>query len=252
MTKYTSTTTVEAIRVEPGSADPYIEWLESRGCSASFTMNEIHFSTVDNYLYIADLGDYIIHHGGAEFSVMTSELFEETYTAEETTDWHGLTAAIKAGEPIDWEALDGRKAKCVHETMGELVYELERFKAHSTPTYAAAWCSARSSRVWWDALSRAWKGREGWTLYIDGPIPLKRKTADQLPLGMCFRGVVKDPIEGEDADYPRCQVLAQDNAETRVIAYRKDLWPMSMFTEPSQLEVIKEYGIGTVKAGDDE
>lgn len=127
-------------------------------------------------------------------------LFDLGKKHRDTGDWHGLTAAIKAGEPIDWEALDGRRAKCKHSSGIEVYHKFER-----DPNYDADTPSGQHDQdgepAWDEAFRAAWKGRD-WTLYIDGPVPLKRKTADQLAPGTCIRnadgvlGIIYEDAEG--------------------------------------------------------
>ena len=39
-----------------------------------------------------------------------------------------------------------------------------------------------------DAFRNAWGGKAGWTLWLDGEIPMRKQTADALPFGTEFRG----------------------------------------------------------------
>lgn len=101
--------------------------------------------------------------------------------------YSNLTEAIKAGEPIGWERLDGLRVQCVNPDVGTSRGTLKRELG----------LSAQSSFGWWNtgadisyttALVRAWDGRDGWTLWLEGEVPLRRKTADQLPVGTYFMG----------------------------------------------------------------
>lgn len=108
-----------------------------------------------------------------------------------------LTAAIAAGDPIDWERLDGLRVQCVNPDVGTNGGVLKRELGFS----------AQSPFGWWNtgmdisytcALVRAWEGKGGWTLWIEGEIPLVRKTADQLEVGTYFLSKTPD-FSGRDA-----------------------------------------------------
>ena len=106
-----------------------------------------------------------------------------------------LTAAIKAGEPIDWEKLDGLVAKCVHSTLGDLLYSLEvdgNGRKVIWKSEGNFWFTTSGGNVWAEALGEAWDGQNGWTLWIEGEVPLRRKTADQLEVGTYFRSSARD------------------------------------------------------------
>lgn len=98
-----------------------------------------------------------------------------------------LTEAIKAGEPIDWEKLDGLKVQCVNPELGALRGKLERVSLYY-PFSAAAWWKDDSDRAYIEAFNQAWRGKDGWALWVEGEIPLRRKTADQLEVGTYFLG----------------------------------------------------------------
>ena len=105
-----------------------------------------------------------------------------------------LTEAIKAGEPIDWERLDGLKAQCVQPGSGSLSGKLVRddcWLANSGSGWEVHGMSADYLTV------TAWYGEDGWSLWIEGEIPLVRKTADQLDVGTYFRGEIPCYVECE-------------------------------------------------------
>lgn len=111
--------------------------------------------------------------------------------ADPLTGYSNLTAAIKAGEPIDWEKLDGLVAKCVHSTLGDLLYSLEvdgNGRKVIWESEGNFWFTTSGGNVWAEALREAWQGENGWTLWVEGEIPLRRKTADQLEVGTYFLG----------------------------------------------------------------
>ena len=99
--------------------------------------------------------------------------------------YSNLTAALEAGEPIDWEKLDGKKVQCDNPDVGTNRGELERRErvASDSPD---GWWKGGMGYIWANALTIAWNGEDGWTLWIEGDIPLVRKTADQLEVGTYF------------------------------------------------------------------
>ena len=108
--------------------------------------------------------------------------------------YSNLTAAISAGEPIDYEKLDGLKVQCVNPDVGEsrgvLKRDYECFVNH-----VDGWWVGGMDSSYVEAFCSAWDDRHGWTLWIEGEIPLRRKTADQLEVGTYFRGVCGDEKE---------------------------------------------------------
>lgn len=102
-----------------------------------------------------------------------------------------LTAAILAGEPIDWERLDGREVQCVKSGAETLKGKLERDNLMPSD-FASGWQVYGVGLVY----ITAWHGRDGWTLWVEGEIPLVRKTADQLEVGTYFLGNCRLVKEG--------------------------------------------------------
>ena len=108
--------------------------------------------------------------------------------ADPLVGYSNLTEAISAGEPIDWEKLDGLNVKCVNPGLrGELHGTLER-DPDCLPDVCGAWWGTGMNDTYLSALVDAWNGIRGWTLYVEGEIPLRRKTADQLDVGTYFLG----------------------------------------------------------------
>lgn len=150
------------------------------------------------------------------------------------TEWFNLTEQIAAGANIDWEKLDGCKAKCIHETMGEIMHELTRNDKRNEQS-VDGWCKTQMDG-WHLILPFGWSGYGGWTLWIDRPVPLKRKTADQLEPGTCIR-----TTEG---------VLGMVYEDASGI---KGFWGANQTVKlADEVEVHTEYGIGTFKAVDNE
>lgn len=107
--------------------------------------------------------------------------------ADPLAGYSNLTAAISAGEPIDWERLDGLKVQCVKPEVGTLHGTLERNESR-TADYHAGWWSKDADSLYRPAFIYGWTGYDGWTLWVEGEIPMRSKTADQLKLGTYFLG----------------------------------------------------------------
>ena len=111
--------------------------------------------------------------------------------ADHLAGYSNLTAAIEAGEPIDWEKLDGKRVQCVNPDIGMLSGRLERDLDY-LPDICGAWWGMDMDDAYISALIDAWRGEDGWSLYIEGAIPLRRKTADQLEVGTYFLGETRE------------------------------------------------------------
>lgn len=158
--------------------------------------------------------------------------------ADPLEGYANLTAAIKAGEPIDWEKLDGLVAKCVHSTLGDLLYSLEvdgNGRKVIWESEGNFWFTTSGGNVWAEALREAWYGQNGWALWVEGEIPLRRNTADQLEVGTYFLGQVKG-----DSPYLAYvgRPLAIDTVKT--IYYAPDM--LKAITPASEWVVLEEYG----------
>lgn len=179
------------------------------------------------------------------------------------TGWSNLTEAIKAGEPIDWDTLDGAEAKCVHPEQGTLTHKLEREDAYS-PEDCFGWYK-EGDPVWVKALYCSWLGHLGWSLYIKGDLPLRKRTADQLEPGTCFKGKcmgeVRDCLMYQEApayyevDDEEVGPVAELKAVGVNLYHRESREGAS--TSPvnwlaSQVEVLDVYGIGTFQKQKDQ
>lgn len=98
-----------------------------------------------------------------------------------------LTQAIEDGRDIDWLKLDGRVAKCVSR-FGVLEHILERDTEYDYDRPAGWYLAENIDVSWSNALNRGWKGLCGWTVYVEGDIPIKLPTADKLRPGSVFIG----------------------------------------------------------------
>lgn len=162
---------------------------------------------------------------------------------ESTTEpeWFNLTEAIASGADIEWEKLDGVKARCAHAEIGTLTYKLER-DSDEPEDSPWGWFHIGAPKAWDTAFACAWGGKYDWTLYIDHPGPLKRKTADQLEPGTCFVGKTT-------TDDALCYCIRYTGASGKALAVHISSGTVS---PAKKFTVLEERGIGTFKAVDDE
>lgn len=147
-----------------------------------------------------------------------------------------LTKAIQDGTKIDWEKLDGRTAKCVHPDMGTLTHKLERYKApNNDPKSLPRWITSAGESTWRQAFYAAWENKEGWSLWVEGEIPVKKRTADEMEPATGFFGRYKSTV----AD---CFVYLNNRGEKCVydVTNRRS-------QRPEKVEVIQVCGIGTLQ-----
>lgn len=148
--------------------------------------------------------------------------------------YSNLTEAIKAGEPIDYEKLDGLKVQCVKSGVGTLYGTLKR-DDEVAAEHCEAWWNGLMDESYTTALWSGWNDKHGWTLYVEGEIPLRRKTADQLKLGTYFLGQLKG--ESPYLAYVG-RPLATDTEKT--IYYAPEM--LKSITPASEWVVLEEYG----------
>lgn len=147
--------------------------------------------------------------------------------------YSNLTAAISAGEPIDYEKLDGRNVQCVNPNVGTNRGNMDRDTRYLTYE-AKGWWSSEMDDVYIEAFCSAWEGRSGWTLWVEGEIPLIRKTADQLEVGHFFTG----KLSGTSSENLMC--VAGGICHGKHIRYASDFMPSQHPAE--KWEVIEEHG----------
>ena len=163
-------------------------------------------------------------------------------TQGDLTGWSNLTEAIQAGERIDWDALDGLPAKCVHPELGVLTHRLERDNICSS-TMPSGWYMNKSANVWKQAVSDGWYGLQGWSLWVKGDLPLRKLTADQLEPGTCFAARHN---KGEyTQSYSYAQLVKADGQKPMVVCYSRYLTDIFATIDPKEVEVIDIYGEGT-------
>lgn len=139
--------------------------------------NEYPEEIYDHRLY----GSYRRNSNGSKMVELAYDLGKK-HAQGDAGDWYNLSASISAGEPIDWEKLDGRRVKFTNgKTSIEDILERDEENCSDSP---GGWnCTSFTS------FMHSWRGDLSWTLYLDGEIPMKKQTAEQLPFGTHFRGV---------------------------------------------------------------
>ena len=158
------------------------------------------------------------------------------------TGYSNLTVAIKDNEPIDWERLDGLNVKCVNpELRGEVHGTLKR-NAEANAELSGAWRSRDMDEVYNAALWAGWRGKRGWSLYVEGEIPLRRKTADQLDYYTYFYG--HTPGENPVMAY----VGGRESGSGKRVHYAPCM--ATSLTRASNWVVLEEYGTSPKPEGE--
>lgn len=160
----------------------------------------------------------------------------ETGKAEKTDPLEGysnLTEAIESGPPIDYEKLDGLKVLCVNPDVGNLRGVLTR-RGRLKPDSSDAWWDDDSTASYINALYDGWRGKEGWTLWVEGEVPLRRKTADQLDYYTYFYGYTpgKKPV--------MAYVGGEEYWSEKRVHYAPSMG--ASLTRASEWVVLEEYG----------
>ena len=153
--------------------------------------------------------------------------------ADSLEGFSNLTEAIKAGDPIDYEKLDGLNVHCVNPDVGGLHWKLVRNKLRPADI-PAGWRREDANNLNVTAFVYSWTGSYGWSLWIEGEIPLRRKTADQLEPGYFFTGV----LSGTTSENLMC--VAGDHGIGKRVRYAFDFMPSHH--PASKWEVIEEHG----------
>lgn len=215
-------------------------------------MSEKKYSVYDKHMnligYTYDLAPELrVAENSDEFYFQMSNLES---SQQRTGNWHNLTTAIAAGELIDWERLERRKIKITHpeevEIFGYLKSDLD-LRLAGKLHLSSAWTLGNSLNGWTNRFLReALSGSYGWELYIMGEIPMRNQTADQLPIGMCFKGV--EVINGEKFLFDHAQIIQREGDKSPVMVnYDQNLKTTQLHFDLVMVEVLEEYGIGTFK-----
>lgn len=153
-----------------------------------------------------------------------------------TTEWHNLTEQVLAGANIDWEEIDGVSAQLRKIDKAKRVYvDIQELKACVHPPYRITHFKMAPATGYWDEMVGAATGVDGWTLWIDRPVPIKNKTAAQLPVGTYFKG----KAEWTTGDITGLYVIGE-SAQGKFILNGHDYLPCA--GEPHQWIVTQELG----------
>lgn len=157
----------------------------------------------------------------------------EAGKADPLEGYSNLTAAIKAGDPIDWERLDGLDVKCVKpEPRGEIHGKLVRNKLRPADK-PAGWWDRNMDSLYVLIFIQGWGDQKGWTLWVKGEIPLRRKTADQLEAYTYFYG---EAPSGE----PDLMYVGGLSESSKAIYYAPEMRKTA--TPATEWVVLEEYG----------
>lgn len=156
-------------------------------------------------------------------------------------DWFSnLTQAIQDGVRIDWERLDGIVVKCVHERHGivstrlELQEDSSGLLVHADLSEPYAWREEGEPLAY--LIDESWIGSFDWSLWVEGEIPVKKRTADELEPGTCFKGRYESSVS-------TYFTLIDNEGEKN--AYHMTLGESF---NPTDIEVLEVYGTGTLQA----
>lgn len=157
-----------------------------------------------------------------------------THAADPLEGYSNLTEAIKDGAGIDWEKLDGREIRMVNEDGREICgYKMESEEGAASGNRILSTDKPISGKFLSAEINESYRGHRGWTLYIKGEVPVKRKTADELEPGTEFFGVLKtDEPEG---------VLPEKMMRTQAHVLHLDDYTISQLS-PRHFEVTKVTG----------
>lgn len=156
-----------------------------------------------------------------------------------------LTQAIQDGVRIDYSRLDSKLAKIFHGEHGVLLTQLELQEdssgllIHPNLEEPDAWREEGGPLT--DLLDESWLGNFGWSLWVEGDIPLNPPTVDELEPGTGFRG---EYLNGVCYDY----VIYNDRGGKK----RAICLSTGVREDPTDIDVIEVYGVGTFEAPNEE
>lgn len=152
--------------------------------------------------------------------------------------WSNLTAAIKNGDPIDWEALDSRLGRVTSNQdnhSSDLVFTFYRDTNYPAGTMEGV-TESNIPPLFGGLIAKAWRGEEGLRLWVEDEIPLRPLTAADLPLGTFF---------ADTHGYTRVVVEDGNGSLTTL-----PLVSSARIISASEVQVQVAYGVGTLrKAG---
>ena len=152
--------------------------------------------------------------------------------ADPLAGYANLTEAISAGEPIEYEKLDGLKVQCVNPSLGGLRGTLKRNKAYASDHFHG-W-DDDMNLIYTRALWHSWLGLHNWTLWVEGEVPLARKTADQLEIGTYFLSKFEEGMEH------LVYVGSRAGSGEKTIYYAPEM--TKSYSPPYKWVVLEEYG----------
>lgn len=151
-----------------------------------------------------------------------------------------LTEALKKGVSINMHELDGRMATCLHPEFGVLQNRLD-FYSLFLDDDEGNWYLRTINDTWTHALNLALTGDNGWALWIEGPMPIVKKTADELPVGTCFKAL--HPKDGITATHDMAQTVRIDG-KVQVFCHWEGFVGIVAQYDPAKVEVLEVYGVG--------
>ena len=150
------------------------------------------------------------------------------YPADENAGW----TLFKPSDDIDYNALEGREAKLVHESGSELTFTMRKKIDGYRYDDPSDWDTPNYTR---QVFFAGWNSYRGWHLYIKGDLPTKKIMADTLEPGMGFDGMGPDGFTYDKLIYYTYPTGVSEVIST--IIGRK--------FKSSEVEVTEVYGIGT-------
>lgn len=170
----------------------------------------------------------LAQHLDIEDDPSTRDLIIESNPYPEDENW----TLFEPSDDIDYDALEGRKAKLVHEDGGELTFTMRRDPGTLSADTYYAWDAPLHA---WMLFLAGWRGNDGWKLYIQGDLPAKRVTADALEPGTCFDGVAPN-----GSSYHSLIRIISAQGKSLVLSTSS-----IEYFKAKEVEVTEVYGIGT-------
>ena len=150
------------------------------------------------------------------------------YPKDENAGW----TLFELSDYIDYDALDGREARLVHESGAEMTFTLRRDLFTRPANTYSAWDTPMHTGA---AFINAWRGDSVWKMYIKGDLPTKRVTADTLEPGTGFAGIAPS-----GTIYDELVRMTDIMGEPIVISRGR----YEIF-DADEMEVTEVYGVGT-------
>lgn len=198
---------------------------------------------------------------------VNGQLKERFGVSNQLVGWSNLTAAIAAGERIDWGALNRQGPRtmltCLEgEDCCKVIGSLRTSGAKDSPLENIdGWLFTGPTEFGLsDLMPDGWDDNR-WALWIKGDLPLRKQTADQLEPGTCFKGKCMGEVRNCVLYQAAPAYHEVDGEEVGPVAELRavgvNLYPRESregaSTSPvnwlaSQVEVLEVYGVGTFEA----